>query len=564
MSLNRLKENQGSPINAVPGGRGSYVSVTSGFLIDPCRSMAKLYQPMRKILPIFFLCLGLFVSGRAEDLEKHVVLVVWDGMRPDFINGTNTPTLYALASRGVFFAHNHPVYVSSTEVNGTALATGAYPEHSRVIANREFRPDIDPLRPFGTDSLAAMQKGDREGGYVGVPTVAQILQRQGYHTLIAGTKPVVLLQDHFERPDNSTNVVLYQGETLPTNVLAGIVHALGPFSDRGTTKTNRDVWTARSLTELLWKKGVPPFSVLWMAEPDNTQHGTGVGSPQSLNAIRNSDYTLSLVVAALKTRGVYDTTDIFVVSDHGFSTISSNVNMVAHLNQAGFKVFRQFEGPPAPGDVLLVGLGGSALLYVTGHDAKTIAGLVKALQTDDAVGTIFTAHAQPGTFPLDDAMIHSREAPDIVFSFRWSAASNNYGAPGEVISESQGSNLTAITQKGTHASLSPFDMHNTLVASGPDFRQGFFDEIPSGNVDVAPTILSILGIKPPRTMDGRILSEALNSSDAASPKVEKKELRAHATLPTGEWTQTLQISEVNGVRYLDQGTGQFTPRTSAP
>jgi len=132
-----------------------------------------------------------------------------------------------------------------------------------------------------------------------------------------------------------------------------------------------------------------------------------------------------------------------------------------------------------------------------------------------------------------------------------------------VISEAQGSNLTPTTQRGTHASLSAFDMHNTLVAAGPDLRHGYRDETPSGNVDVAPTILKILGAKPPGAMDGRVLTEALNSPDTKSPGVEKKQLRAQATLPMGEWTQTLDVSEVNGVRYLDQGTGKFTPKAQA-
>jgi arylsulfatase A-like enzyme len=106
-------------------------------------------------------------------------------------------------------------------------------------------------------------------------------------------------------------------------------------------------------------------------------------------------------------------------------------------------------------------------------------------------------------------------------------------------------------------------MHNTLVAAGPDLRRGFVDETPSGNEDVGPTILKILGAKPPGTMDGRVLSEALISSDANFPAVTKKQLGAQVTLPTGEWAQTLDISEVNGVRYLDQGTGKFTPKAEA-
>jgi arylsulfatase A-like enzyme len=342
-----------------------------------------------------------------------------------------------------------------------------------------------------------------------------------------------------------------------------LTNALGPFADVGITKTNRDIWTARALTEHLWKNEVPAFTLLWLAEPDNTQHATGVGSAQSLAAIHNSDHALSLVVAALKAKGLYDVTDIFVVSDHGFSTISGTVNIVAHLQKAGFNAFRKFNSSPAKGDILLVGLGGSVLLYVNGHDEPTIDRLVKFLQTEDSVGTIFTARAREGTFALDDALIHSKDAPDVAFSFRWTTATNINGAPGTVISESQGSNLSPNAQKATHASLSPFDMHNTLVAAGPDLRSGFVDETPSGNVDVAPTILKILGVAPLQPMDGRVLSEALNSTGEKSPEVKRQQLRAHVTLPTGEWAQTLDISEVAGVHYLDQGIGKFTPKSPA-
>ena len=518
---------------------------------------------MRKRLLLILLCFVSLQFSQAASPERHVVLIVWDGMRPDFINATNTPALFELANRGVFFAHHHPVYISSTEVNGTALATGAYPEHSDVIGNREFRPAIDPVSPIDTQSLEAMRKGDQQGGYLSVPTLAETLQKQGYRTVIAGTKPVVLLQDHAIRTKGATNVVLFEGHTLPEELLPGITNALGRFADRGIAKTNRDIWTARALTGILWSNDVPAFSLMWMAEPDNLQHATGIGSPESLAAIRNSDNALSLVITALKAKGVYDATDIFVVSDHGFSTISGGVNIVEHLRRAGFHAVRKFDGPPKKGDVLLVGLGGSVLLYVTGHEKKTIDRIVQFLQTEESVGAIFTGRARKGTFAMDEAFIHSKDAPDIVFSFRWTSATNAYGTPGSVFSESQNPNGAATGQKATHASLGPSDMHNTLVAAGPDLRKGFVDEIPSGNVDVAPTILKILGAKSPATMNGRVLTEALDSPSNESPKVKAKQLRAHVTLRTGEWTQTLDVSEVNGVRYLDQGTGQFTPKDLA-
>ena len=96
----------------------------------------------------------------AAGKAKHVLVIVWDGMRPDFVTAEGTPTLYKLAKEGVWFDNHHPVYMSATEVNGTAIATGAYPAHDGVIGNKEFRPDIDPLKPVHTEETDTVRKGD--------------------------------------------------------------------------------------------------------------------------------------------------------------------------------------------------------------------------------------------------------------------------------------------------------------------------------------------------------------------------------------------------------------------
>jgi len=78
------------------------------------------------------LALAAFAAGKAE----HIVVVVWDGMRPDFMTEQYTPALRQLAQEGVFFQNHHPVYLSATEVNGTAISTGAYPAHTGIMANK--------------------------------------------------------------------------------------------------------------------------------------------------------------------------------------------------------------------------------------------------------------------------------------------------------------------------------------------------------------------------------------------------------------------------------------------
>jgi arylsulfatase A-like enzyme len=116
--------------------------------------------------------------------------------------------------------------------------------------------------------------------------------------------------------------------------------------------------------------------------------------------------------------------------------------------------------------------------------------------------------------------------------------------------------------KGTHATLSRFDMHNTLIAAGPDFRGGKVTDLPSGNVDLAPTILRIFGIKAPQQLDGRVLSEAMVNIDPAAPelKPEDKTIEAAKDFPSGTWRQSLQISRVGSTIYLDEGNGAFVPK----
>ena len=206
----------------------------------------------------------------SHGLATHVVVLVWDGMRPDLVSKEFTPHLFELAKNGTVFAHNHPVYLSSTEVNGTAIATGMYPEHSGVIGNKEYRPEIDPSGPIGMESLPAIRKGDTlPGRYLHVPTLAELLQQQGFQTAIAGTKPVALLHDRAAREAGASHgQVLFAGKSLPESLLNEVVAGQGAFPSPITFPNVGQVgWTTKALTEQLWKKGCRNFHCFGSATP---------------------------------------------------------------------------------------------------------------------------------------------------------------------------------------------------------------------------------------------------------------------------------------------------------
>ncbi|HZM06544.1 MAG TPA: alkaline phosphatase family protein, partial [Candidatus Saccharimonadales bacterium] len=183
---------------------------------------------IKKVLTVLVLVL-LCSQGRAAGRASHVILMVWDGMRPDFVSAATTPALMQMEAEGVTFLHHHPVYLSATEVNGTALATGVYPGESGVIGNHEFRPAIDPLAPIGTEETAAVRKGDQltSNHYLAFPTVSEILHDNGLPTAVTGSKPVALLHDRAARAPGSLGITLFAGDTLPEEMEKSLAESLG-------------------------------------------------------------------------------------------------------------------------------------------------------------------------------------------------------------------------------------------------------------------------------------------------------------------------------------------------
>ncbi len=507
------------------------------------------------------------VHGQTPTVKpaRRVVLMVWDGLRPDSISDEATPTLARLAREGVFFTRHHPVYPSMTEVNGTTLATGRYPGRSGIIGNLEYRPAINALKPVAMESMATIRRGDEltGGKYLPVPTLPELLQAAGRRTVVAGTKPVAALFDRRERPDapdTAQSVVVYGGHFLPSDLAArGGDPELASFPEEiHFPNTAQDAWTTNALTRWLWPqhpKVFPEFSVLWMSDPDYTQHQFGPASPQAERALTGVDADLAQVLEALGTERLQTDTDVLVVSDHGFSTIGRRIDLAQQLVDAGFHAGREYKEPPQSGDILVNGLGGTVYLYVAGHDAETIRRATAFLQSSDFAGVIFTRDALPGTFALSAAHLDSPDAPDIAVAFRWNDDKNAAGFPGEVVSD--GGRKPG---QGTHATLSRYDMHNTLVACGPDFKKGWRDELPSGNVDLAPTVAHLLGLAVAPGMDGRVLAEALvePAGDApAAPRTERVEAGQ------ADWHQYLQVTHYGGVDYFDEGNvadGSFSPR----
>jgi arylsulfatase A-like enzyme len=107
---------------------------------------------------------------------------------------------------------------------------------------------------------------------------------------------------------------------------------------------------------------------------------------------------------------------------------------------------------------------------------------------------------------------------------------------------------------------------NNMAAIGPDFKHGFVDEVPMGNIDIAPTLASLLGLDLASHGDlrGRVLAEALVSNSATPTSTHGVAVSA----PDSSGARTvLEYQESDGVRYYDRGcfvTAPKAPDSCAP
>jgi arylsulfatase A-like enzyme len=517
--------------------------VIRGWALDVTFSLSLLF------LPSTILC-----ETNAND--RHVVVVVWDGMRPDFVTERNAPALWRMAREGVTFARHHSVYPTATHVNGAALATGVYPNRNHLLANREYQPRINPHKCFETADMPIIEKGDEvsAGKYLAAPTIAEIVRGAGRRTALAGAKSVVFLHDrHAEWTTASMNALTkFAAAPMPPSLRDETLRLLGPFlMEPSNTNDQRNTYATRALTEILWRDGIPAFSLLWLNEPDDTQHENSPGAEVSLAAVRGADRNLALVLEAIARKNAREATDVFVVSDHGFSTIARGIDFAPALRASGFDAVTTLEDNPKAGQVMVVGNGGTILFYVIEHDREVTARLVEWLQHSDSAGVIFAREKFEGTFPLEFARTNTPEAPDVMVALRWNPKPNRYGIAGQIITDSARG-----AGKGSHATLSEFDVHNTLIAAGPDFPRGVTSTLPSSNVDIAPTVLRLLGVEAQQKFDGRVLTEAMKEKGDRAEALSKT-LEATRKFPTGEWRQHLRVSSLGETIYIDEGNGAF-------
>lgn len=480
--------------------------------------------------------------------RRLVLVLVVDGLRPDSITAEDTPTLFRLRAEGADLVNSHAVFPTVTRVNAAAIATGTQPGTNGLVGNQMFLPAVDARRAFDTGNYRNLLALDQAPGgrVLQVPTLAERLHARGL--ALAGVSSGSTGSAFLLNPKSIggvgalVNGYLEPGKTVgyPAAVSEGVLARFGPAPVKtpGGARFDASVsWTQRVLREYVIPELAPAVVINWLTEPDHSQHHVGVGSPAAREALGHDDREIAQLLAGLDPAS----TSVLVVSDHGFTTNSAGVDVTGALIEAKLKA-----AADSP-DVILASSGQAVALHVEGHNADRIARLARFIQAQDWGGVVFSATPVAGAFPLELINVANRErGPDLLFTFPWTSRRNAFGVPGTDLANVSAGGAPYVSD---HGSMSPWNVRNTFFAWGAGVKKGITGRAPTGNVDVTPTVLALLGVEGEAGLDGRAVTEALDGG--ADPEAIAVETRVH-TVAAGAYRAALQLSTVDGRRYVDK------------
>ena len=474
--------------------------------------------------------------GVAQTSRLQLLLVI-DGLRPDYVTPEIMPRLYALGQRGVLFEENHSVFPTVTRVNSSSISTGAYPESHGLLGNTIYSERTFPTKGINTSEYAELEAMlDAEGHLLTAPTLGDALQRAGkrFDVFSAGSSGSAMLLNH----------PLYNGAVInpdlirPASIKDRVVSTLGPGPAEAVPNNARTKWAVDAYLTFGLGEFKSDVAAIWFGDPDSTAHQEGVGTALTKQALRLVDDQIGRIEDTLSSRDLLSRTNIIVTSDHGFSQQTGELALA--------QLVAPFSKPLPDGTPDIVVTEGAVNIRGPKDPAREAA-IVAALQRRPEVGAIFTRGTTagasqgsvPGTLSLAVARGDHARAADILVSANWTANMNAAGFPGTT------------TQRGVagHGTSSRYDIHNTLIAIGPDFRERTRSRVPTANVDIAPTILKLLGLAPLPSMAGRPIDEAFRTGPLpTSIQVTTRQVRS--TNANG-YEVSAQISTAAGRDYLD-------------
>lgn len=472
--------------------------------------------------------------------RPRTLLVFFDGLRPDYITPGLMPNLFAFKQTAACGKKHHSVFPTVTRVNAASYATGSYPAMHGLMANSVYFPAVNPVSSLSTGDAQNLKNIDssENGKLLLTPSIGEILAGAGEKMAVfsSGSTGQAFLQNHTV----SGGFIINPDMILPATFKEDVVAALGYPPAEQDDNSARHVWVTDALLHYGVNKNGPLVCAIWYSDPDGAAHEHGIGSPEAIRSLKTVDAQFGRIIAFLDQQKIRDIYNIIISADHGF------VTHVGKQGLASFLIAQHLKKDKASDDVVVA----DGAIYVKDHDQDVIKKIVSALQQQEWAGAIFTRGAKPGDMKgaipgtLSFESIHwdnSRRAGDILVDVNWNDNKNDKGYAGTSFAGGVAG----------HGSISPYEIHIALLASGPSFKKHYESNIPTSNIDIMPTILHIYKLPQPATMEGRVMNELLAGNDHPLPKVSIQTITSETKKDGIIYKLSLQRSMTGNRFYVD-------------
>jgi len=472
-------------------------------------------------------------------MDERFLLVVFDGLRPDLVRPDTTPNLLRLAAMGIRFARARSVFPSETRVCSATVTTGCQPRRHGLVANRLAHPrDAHIAGPTGrtvdTGQIANLLAMEQEMGapLLEMPSLGARLAAAGrdFVVLSSGTTG----QSHVLNPTaaalNQITLSVHGAQACSPKGAALFATLDPPPADpAGRAEWIAEVFRTRFLPN------PPAATILWLCEPDTSGHHQGLGSAANLAVLKRADAAFGRILDDWQAGPMKDRLHIMAASDHGHATITGTIHAAP-----------RFAAEPQFAPCRLIP-GASGGVVVPGGDAALIAEVAAWLTRQEWIGHVFAADGAdlpPGVLPRSAVLVDHRRAAEVLFTLRAGPEAAPSGLPGVTLNDG-----TLPIGGGTHGGLTAAEMSIVMMFAGPRARGGVLSEWPAGLADIAPTVLSLLGIPGAEVMDGRVLAEAFDAPGIpnAAPALETWEPA------DGTYSQRLARTRFGRHTYIDFG-----------
>jgi arylsulfatase A-like enzyme len=420
---------------------------------------------------------------------RRAILVTLDGLRRDLITAETTPHLVAFSRRAESFADYRTVFPSCTRVVSASIATGCFPARHELQGNSMVLVENGELVPHDAGRPDFLQhKRKITGRSLAVPTLAERVKTIGGAIVFSNVSPGAA---YAHDPDGHGYVYHRAGSFGPGRVAIPEPDALQVQPDLGGDR----VMTERFIRDVVFDRR-PALGVLWLGDPDATQHNSPLGCAEHREALRQSDLRAWEVIEAVDAcRAAGEDILLMIGSDHGHQTVAGVIDIDQDLVAAELKESESSR------DIVVSSNGTSALIYVHPDCSDRVGALAAYLDHAEWAGRVVAA----------DELHRIGQAPHhhlaFAVSMRASDEPNAYGVRGTSLAAKPASGKADRLGCGQHGGFGVYEQSPFLMISGAGFAAGKVRETTAAVIDIAPTILAHLELAQDG-MDGAALQRS--------------------------------------------------------